>query len=377
MIDDFMSTRKHIDIGYLYEGMILADDIYDYSGNALLLPEGALVTAAGLIGLKRFNMQNNALSVSASTYDLLMAHMAENKAKVQDPPPEIKTQCAVGIQQEAYVQVNNSVGEMLDKVSVSGMISKEQADGVSKEIYDKICATDIVTLLNCIDAPRQIDESLKKHCVNVAMLNGMIGRWLKFSDADIEVLIQIGLLHDIGKTRLPNELLDVQRHLSDCEYEVIKNHPIFSYELLDMDPQFSQQIKEGVLYHHERMNGRGYPKGLSGDAVPLFAKVTALSDTYDAMVSKRAYKEAFTPFSILQGLRDQRFSALDPSITALFTERMPIELIDSTVELSDGSIATVKAVSLDDIEYPIVEQKGNIFKTDSTLYCVKLLSQAL
>lgn len=105
----------------------------------------------------------------------------------------------------------------------------------------------------------------------------------------------------------------------------------------------------------------------------LYARITSISDIYDAMVSKRAYKAASNPFKIISQFANKKFSELDMKLVKVFTDNMPLQLIDKSVLLSDGSIGTVKHIILHDLEFPIVEVNGKIRKTDENFYCVRMI----
>ena len=121
------------------------------------------------------------------------------------------------------------------------------------------------------------------------------------------------------------------------------------------------------------MNGNGYPAHLVADNIPFFARITSISDVYDAMVSQRCYKKANSPFKILSALADQKFSDLDMKLVEIFTRMMPFELIGKTVLMSDGSVATVRHVDPDDMEYPFVQMSTQIFKTSEEISCVSMI----
>ncbi|MEG1688053.1 MAG: HD domain-containing phosphohydrolase, partial [Angelakisella sp.] len=170
-----------------------------------------------------------------------------------------------------------------------------------------------------------------------------------------------------------DEILNVPRKLTISEFEVVKMHTVFSYELLSMDEKFAEQIRLAALYHHEKMNGSGYPKRLVADQIPQYAKITAVSDIYDAMVSQRSYKAANNPFAIISRLASQQFSELDMQLVRLFTQHMPVELMGKPCLMSDGSIGIIRCLMPGAPEYPLVEINGNVTKTDEKLYCKRMI----
>jgi HD-GYP domain-containing protein (c-di-GMP phosphodiesterase class II) len=126
------------------------------------------------------------------------------------------------------------------------------------------------------------------------------------------------------------------------------------------------------LSHHEKLNGTGYPNGIKLDQLSLFARVTAVSDVYDAMVAKRPYKDRNSPFKILAEFALHKFSHLDISIVNIFLEKMPAALAGKNVLLSDGRIAKIVYINPHNFTYPIVEIEGNLISTSPDLECVSM-----
>jgi HD-GYP domain-containing protein (c-di-GMP phosphodiesterase class II) len=121
------------------------------------------------------------------------------------------------------------------------------------------------------------------------------------------------------------------------------------------------------------MNGSGYPSGLAADEIPIFARITSVSDVYDAMVSKRCYKEAHSPFAVLNQLKEEQFWGLDIKIVNLFVEQMPRELLGKSILLSNGMAGIIRHVNDKNIEYPVVEINGEIVNTNKDLHCISML----
>lgn len=128
------------------------------------------------------------------------------------------------------------------------------------------------------------------HSINVANYSVLLGQKLGLDNESIEKLKIIGLFHDIGKLNIPNTILKKPSKLTDEEYEVIKNHPIYSVELLKRAGFTDEEVLRSIKAHHERIDGTGYPEGLNGSIIPFLAKITAISDSFEAMTSNRCYR---------------------------------------------------------------------------------------
>lgn len=275
-----------------------------------------------------------------------------------------------------YTEIAQSAERLFEEIRESGRVLHGEVMQIAEEMMETLKKIDPSLIFQCINFHNPVDEYLKRHSVDVGFLNGLMGKWLCMEDKEIERLVVTGLVHDVGKTKIPKAILDTPRRLTLAEFEVVKMHPQYTYELLNMDDRFTEDIKQAVLQHHEKTNGEGYPSGLRADDISLFGRITAISDIYDAMVSERCYKNASSPFKILGQLVEQKFSELDTHLVKIFTDNMPNELVGKPILLSDGSIGTVKYIMQGELEYPIVEVNGEIKKTNEQLFCKQIMMDA-
>ncbi len=172
------------------------------------------------------------------------------------------------------------------------------------------------TFANFIDAK---DTYTRGHSDRVAYFSCQIAKKLKLSDRDIELIYYTALLHDVGKMGVPDAILLKPAKLSDSEFEVIKTHTTNGAEILH-DFTAIPGIAEGALYHHERFDGKGYPTGLGGEDIPLFARIICVADSYDAMSSNRSYRSKLDQELILNELRDNAGKQFDPDIIEVMLE---------------------------------------------------------
>jgi hypothetical protein len=135
------------------------------------------------------------------------------------------------------------------------------------------------------------DRETQGHNRRVAQLCVEIGRQLGMSGTELRVLARTGLLHDVGKLGIPDAILEKQSPLDESESAVMKKHPEIGVSILRRGGHFKRELL-GVLYHHERMDGSGYPHGLVGEAIPIEARIVAVADTYDVLTSDRPYRHA-------------------------------------------------------------------------------------
>ncbi|MEG0754544.1 MAG: HD-GYP domain-containing protein, partial [Angelakisella sp.] len=307
--------------------------------------------------------ENRNISVFVTTYNMLMS-----RGTVPTTLDQHHIEENIG-----YTKVKDKANDLLKRVAQGEGISHTDTDEIVSSISEQLETIDRALIFQCINASKPIDEYLRRHCINVGLINGLIGKWLELPKKDVDELVLAGLVHDIGKTKIPSQILDAPRRLTVTEFEVMKMHPIYSQELLGQDNRFSEAIRLAARHHHEKMNGSGYPDGINISEISLFARITAVSDIYDAMVSRRSYKDANNPFAILSQLADSQFSELDSKLVKVFTDNMPKELVGKSVLLSDGSTGIAKFIMNNDLEHPLVEINGVLVKTGDELHCMSMI----
>ncbi len=162
------------------------------------------------------------------------------------------------------------------------------------------------------------DREARAHNMRVARLCVHIGRQMSMSAAELRVLARAGLMHDIGKLGIPQAVLGKESPLSESEWMLMRAHPEMGLTLLDRAGQSSREVL-AVLYHHERLDGTGYPYGLRAEGIPIEARIVAVADTYDALTSNRPYRNACSETEARRVLAEEAKRRLDGrAVRALF-----------------------------------------------------------
>lgn len=186
-----------------------------------------------------------------------------------------------------------------------------------KDTYDKLekaYLESIETLRYTVEAK---DSYTRGHSDRVSEYSVLIGKHLALSDADLNTLKIGGLFHDIGKIGVPDTILQKQSKLTDDEYSEIKNHPSIGVHILSTATIFSDIIPI-VKHHHERYDGHGYPSQLAGEKIPYLARITAIADSFDAMTSKRTYRDSLSIDTVISEFKRCRGTQFDPALTDVF-----------------------------------------------------------
>lgn len=196
--------------------------------------------------------------------------------------------------------------------------------------YKALVNESLRTIANIIDTK---DEYTRGHSIRVAIYTRMLARCMGLPDYDQERLYYIALLHDIGKIGIPSEILTKPGKLSDEEFDIIKTHPAVGANIM-RDFESIKGLQDGVRCHHEKYNGRGYNQGLRGKEIPLEGRIICVADSYDAMASKRCYRNSLSYEYILSELRRNSGEQFDPEIV----EHMIKLVEDGCVPITDSEL---------------------------------------
>jgi putative nucleotidyltransferase with HDIG domain len=181
--------------------------------------------------------------------------------------------------------------------------------------------------------------------MNVCILALTFGRTLGLERKQLDMLGLGALLHDIGKMSIPMEILNKPGRLTDEEFEMIKSHSMNGYNLLRQKKDMPGEVLDIVRSHHERINGRGYPDGLTADFIGLLVQITSIVDVYDAITSDRCYHDGIAPHDALKNMFDWAGENFDADLVENFIKCLGIYPIGSMVELNTGHIGIVVSAS--------------------------------
>jgi putative nucleotidyltransferase with HDIG domain len=160
------------------------------------------------------------------------------------------------------------------------------------------------------------------HCVNVAVYSLGLGKYIGLSGDDLAVLGQAAILHDIGKSQIDSNIINKTSKLTYEEYNIVKKHPEYGYDLMSKYKDIDQRILYGIRHHHEKLNGHGYPDRLHGTQIHLFAQIVALADIFDALTTRRSYKEPMTTYEAFKLMKDKMAGEFDQKLFTDFVRLM-------------------------------------------------------
>ena len=212
----------------------------------------------------------------------------------------------------------------------------------------------IVELFDMIHQMHSLNDTIYAHCVNVALISRMIGRWLHLDQKDLDILTCCGLLHDIGKLAIPDSVLNKPGRLTDEEFALIKSHPKTGYEML-RNQNIDARIKQAALMHHERYDGSGYPNQLGGDLLSDFAMIVTIADVYDAMTAARSYREPLCPFQVIEKFEQEGFQKYHTKYIYVFLHNIASTYQSNRVMLNDGRGCKIVMLNQSALSKPIVQ----------------------
>ena len=240
----------------------------------------------------------------------------------KDLAPPLETIRKLDIQ--GYCEKSDKFDQLLLLIE-SGIKSIEQMNEI-KRINDELSNTieklekayldSIETLRYTVEAK---DPYTRGHSDRVSRYSVLIGKYLGLPEEDLRTLKIGGLFHDIGKIGIPDSILLKESKLTDDEYSEIKNHPSIGAHILCNAEAFKDIIPI-VKHHHERFDGRGYPGKLKGEDIPYFARIAAVADTFDAMTSRRTYRDSLPLDVVKEEIRDCSGTQFDPEIAKVFLD---------------------------------------------------------
>lgn len=337
----------------LTPGMVVGRDVYTRN-NLLLIPKGTTLNESLIANLRL----NTVAVIHIQERDTTSSISSEQKLDNTDslPVQHIKRTKEFKAFKKNYEQ---SIGTMSNKINA--FINGQESLDVSNllEQTTNLFTSDMskYNLFDMLHHMRDYDDSTFVHCINVSLICNAFGRWLNFSESDLETLTLSGLLHDIGKLTIPDSIIKKPSKLTKEEFEIIKQHPYRGYEILSKQ-KLDGRIAQAALLHHERCDGKGYPLGLSSNKICDFAKIIAIADVYDAMTAPRVYRKALCPFYVIKHIESEGVQRFDPYFYLTFMEQILQTYIGCNVKLTNGEVGKVVFINKHALSYPIVSIDG-------------------
>jgi len=267
------------------------------------------------------------------------------------------------IGRKLHTRAKSFIDSALDDIRLGNAVNTQDAKEIVTEIANSITRSPhaMMWLTNL----KERDEYTSIHCMNVCIMALSFGRSLGLEKAELEILGLGALLHDLGKIRIPLEILNKPGKLTFDEFEIMKTHPMEGYQILKEQGDVPSEVLDIVKHHHERQNGKGYPSGLDSDEINNLTKFVAIVDVYDAITSDRCYHDAISPYDALKNMYEWVNKGFDKDVIENFIRCLGIYPIGCVVELNLGHVGIVVSASEKSKLRPIIlliqNSKGETF----------------
>lgn len=289
---------------------IIAKDIYDDTGK-LLIKEGTKIGRGSINFLKSRNV--------------FMVHVEDEKLddiKVDKKLQKVKTNTLTKMplvfnnlitgDYESCKEAMETVDELVDYIAKKGTINTN--------LYEV----------------KMYDNYTYIHCLDTGIMAAFLGLSMGMSTARLKDLTISGILHDIGKTKIPSEIINKHGKLTDEEFKIIKQHPQYGKDILKKLNVLGDEVMDGIFQHHERYDGSGYPKGLAGKGISQFGRIISICDVFTAVSANRSYRNRFKPNEAYELILSGAGSMFDPELVDEFRSVFFVYPLGSCVKLSNG-----------------------------------------
>ncbi|HSN22233.1 MAG TPA: HD-GYP domain-containing protein [Usitatibacter sp.] len=240
---------------------------------------------------------------------------------------------------EVVARSSDLLEKLLNDVRLGQSFEIERVEEIVDDMVESIVRNP--DALMWISRLREQDIGTYGHGLQVSVYLTAFGRHLGFPKSHLELLAQVGLLLDVGKIRLPRELLEKQGRLTPEEFEQVKEHVQLGLDILLQTPNFHPDVIQGIAQHHERMNGSGYPKGLMGDEIGVIGRMAGIVDCFAALTNHRPYAAAVSSYEALRSIASWGGDFFHEPLVQQFVSSVGVFPVGSLIELSTGEVAVV------------------------------------
>lgn len=320
----------------LKSGMKLASDIelnYKVKSKAFLLKRGTILTKENIDDLVKFGILGVYIEDGRTNQILDYKFIKESVSAI-----------------EKIFDVCENTHKILDGNSI------KEIEKISETLVRNINRNKGVTI--GISDLQTYDENTYLHSLSVTVISIAIGTELKMDNKQLCNLGVSSMLHDIGKVEIPIELISKPAKLTRDEYDVVKTHAELGANYIIKNDELDRDVYLGVISHHEKFDGTGYPNGLMKNEIPMFGRIIAVADVYDALTAKRPYRNPVKPFEAIEYIMGGAGTSFDYDVVKAFLRKIEPYPIGSHVKLSDGRRGVIIKGNIDNPLRPVLKIVG-------------------
>ncbi len=348
--ENILMNPYRVSLQQAREGMITVDDVLSPSGQ-LVVQKETILNPRLISRLKLYNVKELYVLIPQNIADEL------NKDKRLVPVNPIRATKEFKVFRRSYEGIAGDLEEAFHDV-----IHNPEGKHDYNKVVDRILelagkVQNTMHLMDTLQCLREYSDTVYIHSISVALIAHTIASKQNFSEEKMRMLMLACAFHDIGKTHIPESILNKPSKLTADEFDIVKKHPQLGYEILKR-ARFPKDILVGVLLHHERCDGSGYPMKVTMDRMPMFAKIIAIADVYDAMTAKRAYRDEICSFDVIATFEKEGYQKYDAAILLPFLDSIAQSHINVKVRLSNSLVGTIVMINQHKLSRPVVNVDG-------------------
>ncbi|MBQ6587706.1 MAG: HD domain-containing protein [Butyrivibrio sp.] len=339
---------KLVSVDKLEPGMVVSENIYTID-DRLVLPKGTVLEEKDIARVKAHSLYNIFVEDQKKA-------VAPNK---QTPKGELSYAEKLR-QTEEFIKFKQHIEENAERLEESfRMIANDtmplDIDKLTEPVYNLFVeAGGTSGIFDMLHNLRDNSDAVYMHSLNVSLISNTIATWMRLSNDEIQLATAGGLIHDIGKMLMPSELINKTTPLTEYEQKAMKDHVVKGYELIK-GKDIDVHIKNCVLMHHEMRDGSGYPLALKNDKIDPIASIVTVANVYDEMTSKREYRDAICPFTVIENFEKEGIGKFDPHVIMTFLTNIVNTFISNRVLLSNGKSGDIIFINPDHLSRPVIK----------------------
>ena len=339
---------KRVRTSELVPGMTVAEDVYSYN-NQMIVPNNTVLTDKMITRLEFYSVLAVRIHEDSvpQTEEISQFDMPSYSQRIKASKEFKEFEASFVRTTESFKRNLRSIVDERAPINTEELVSN-----ISNLMANQ---TSSISIFDMLHNMRQYDDLTYAHCINVSLICNVFAKWLKLPPSEVEKMTLCGLLHDIGKLAIPDNIIRKPDKLTPNEYNIIKTHTLQGYNILKHYDNIHEDIKEAALMHHERCDGTGYPLGLTSDKINKYAKIVAIADVYDAMTAARVYRGPLCPFKVIGIFETEGLNKYDSKFILVFLEHIASTYIKNRVRLNNGMEGEVVFMNKTALSRPMIQ----------------------
>ncbi|MCL2007024.1 MAG: HD-GYP domain-containing protein [Treponema sp.] len=371
--------KRTVMTGELVEGSVYSEDVY-IDGDNLFVPAGVAIRGKDIkrlvsLGIGAVETAGDIVTGSSSPEPMKKAPEPPPEKTAAKPAPKSAPEPRTTLKEirdskgpdNVYLDIVNEIGELCKRIEINAPIKAGDINDIAERLLQAV-RNQRASFIGFILGENVKGHNLAKSSVNTAILSALIAIELKLKNHKVLQVVTGALLHDVGMLRMPKEIVEKRGGLSSAELQRIQAHTLHTYKIVNKELRYPDEIGAIVLQHHERWDGEGYPRQLSGQSIDIGARIVSVADAFEAMVSQKPYRNSMIGYQAMKNLLSDNLRRFDPDVVKAFIQTMGIYPIGSIILLNNGAIARVVNVQATAPLRPtiriLVDETGKVLKKD-------------